>query len=262
MIPEIERKMSASMLEGHQEFLVQYREMRRAEGRGSDDASYYLRLPDGDFSGQRASEWQMRRESLEWVLDFIREEFPHESLRILDAGAGNCWLTRYLAEAGHKPVALDLNDDPYDGLEAGRHYLESLPITFRRVLSDFIDVPFPDGSFELVIFNGAIHYGPDLRRVLAESRRILRPGGAVLIIDTPFYHDSESGERMLAERSDPGRAGFLTYDGLSSISAELGMQCSFRHRPTTLLNRLKKRLGDLRRGRETASMPWVVLHSD
>lgn len=240
-------------------FLDSYRGLRRAEMRGSDDPEFYLRLPDGDFSGARASEWRMRKESLEWLTDYLTGPRGGRTLKILDAGAGNCWMTRRLAEQGYDVTALDLNDDDYDGLGAGRHYLERLPVRFERVAADFADLPFAAATFDMVIYNGSIHYARNPRGVIAEGARVLKKGGEIVLIDSPFYRDAKSGEKMLAERSDPGRARYLTYDELERIADRLGLGLRFYFRPISFPRRVRRRLLELRLGRETASMPWVVL---
>jgi len=44
-------------------------------------------------------------------------------------------------------------------------------------LVDIQDIPFEDGSFDVVIANMMLYHVPDLARGLSEVRRVLRPGG-------------------------------------------------------------------------------------
>lgn len=48
-------------------------------------------------------------------------------------------------------------------------------------------LPFPDGAFDLVVCTNAFHYFPQPYRALAEMRRVLRPGGQLVIVD--WCHD-------------------------------------------------------------------------
>ena len=44
------------------------------------------------------------------------------------------------------------------------------------------ELPFPSESFDLVLLFEAIYYLPDARRFFKETRRVLRPGGKLLIV--------------------------------------------------------------------------------
>lgn len=253
----IEYLISSEALEEHRSFLEEYRNIREHEGRGSNDPAFYLRLPDGDFIGQRAQEWKVRGQSLAWLRNYLADK--GKPLSILDAGAGNCWLTRYITEWGHSAVALDINDDDHDGLGAGRHYIEHLPVHFRRVVADFSQLPFEANSFDVVIYNGALHYAPDIAQAIAEGIRCLKPKGELILIDTPFYHDQSSGEKMLAERERIGRAGYLTYQLLKDSAVQCDADVEFYERPVMLLQSVKQWVAERVRGREFAAMPWVIL---
>lgn len=60
---------------------------------------------------------------------------------------------------------------------ARRHYEHRLPIC--RL--DAGDLPFTDAAFDLVLLLETIYYLPDPERFVREARRVLRPGGALLI---------------------------------------------------------------------------------
>ena len=180
-------------------FLDDYRKIRHAEGRGSDDPSYYLALPYRDISGCNAAQWEIRGRSYRYFERTVLaacERRLGRALDILDLGAGNGWMSHRLAERNHKPVALDIFTDARDGLLAARRYAPSLPL----VEADFDSLPFRGESFDLAIFNASIHYSPDYGRTLREARRCLRGDGRLVIIDSPIYKVREHGERMREER--------------------------------------------------------------
>lgn len=250
--------MTAAEREEHARFLDEYRAIRRAEGRGSDDAEYYLALPEVGPEDPRHAEWMQRSESMRWLEARLARSYAGAPLSILDAGAGNCWLSRRLAEAGHDVVAADVNDDPYDGLLAGRVYLEHLPVAFDRVRADFASLPFADAQFDVVVFNGSFHYAHDMRAVLAEARRVTRAGGEIIITDSPIYSDFTSGVRMVEERRVKGRAGFLTFAGLRLMAQAVGLRLGIEVPPVALIERLKRKVTEFRLGREIATMGKVV----
>jgi SAM-dependent methyltransferase len=241
----------------HDDFLAEYRAIRRAEHRGSDDPAYYLALPNVPADDPMRKEWALRRESAVWIREQFNGMRGEGGMKILDAGAGNCWLTWRMVEWGNEVVALDLNTDLYDGLAAGRHYLNALPIAFDRVRADFNHLPFHDTQFDAVVFNGSFHYSDRRLPLIQEARRVTRPGGTIFIIDSPIYRDRSSGEKMLAERAVRGRAGFLTVDELHDLARDAGLAMEIHSSKPGPLSKLKRRLTELRLGREVATMARV-----
>lgn len=242
----------------HQGFLDQYHRIRRSEKRGAKQAAWYLALPNVPEDHPYSKEWKQRKESMEWLRKFLAENFPKRTLDILDAGAGNCWLTRHLAEWGHNTIALDIDDDPRDGLRAGNNFLTSLPISFQRVRADFAQLPFVDSVFDLVIFNGSFHYALDQGQLLDEALRVVRPSGAIVVIDSPVYTTTEDGEKMLSERAEQGRARYLTIMGLNDLANSRGLKLQVATPQLGLFGWLRKQVTELRRGREIAMMDRIV----
>jgi len=184
-------------------FFEDYLAIRKAEGRGSADASYYLDLPYRTGSGPVDWQWPMRAATWRYferkVLASL-EQAAGRPLQILDIGAGVGWMSYRLAERGHRPVAVDLLDDPLDGLGAARHYAAKLKEPFPAIQAEMDNLPLADDQFDLVIFNASFHYAVDYRETLQEARRALSWGGSVAILDTPVYQHFQHGEQMVEER--------------------------------------------------------------
>jgi ubiquinone/menaquinone biosynthesis C-methylase UbiE len=70
------------------------------------------------------------------------------------------------------------------------------------VATEAEELPFEDGSFDLVFGHAVLHHIPDLDRAFAEFRRVLRPGGVIVFAGEP----SRYGDRLAAL---PKRAGIL-----------------------------------------------------
>jgi SAM-dependent methyltransferase len=250
-------------------FLEDYRRIRHAENRGSDSADYYLALPYRDLSGKNSGQWQIRAKTFRY---FERKILPSleraagRKLTILDLGAGNGWLSYRLALRDHHPIALDIFNDAKDGLRAARFY----PRQFPALEAEFDRIPLPDARADVAIYNASIHYSSNYRRTLEEARRVLRPGGRVVILDSPVYRKREHGEKMVAERHDEfeRRYGFRS-DALPSIEffdeamlADLGRELKIEwrvHRPwygwQWHLRPLKARL----HGRRPPSRFWILV---
>src|SRR5690242_17370301 len=103
---------------GVAQFAREYRAVRRAEGWGSADPSYYRALPYRDLTGRFPEIWRMRARSFDvFVLEVLRPlEQRRGVLDVADLGAGSAWLSHRLAQRGHHVIAVDLLDDPFDGL--------------------------------------------------------------------------------------------------------------------------------------------------
>jgi ubiquinone/menaquinone biosynthesis C-methylase UbiE len=138
------------------------------------------------------------------------EQLRKRPLTILDLGAGNCWMSYRLALRHHCSVALDIFGDERDGLRAARQYPRSIP----TVEADFDELPFPQNTFDLIIYNSSFHYSTNYSATLSEARRCLRRSGTVAILDSPIYRRSEHGHLMVAER----HAAFLKQYGFRSDS--------------------------------------------
>ena len=198
-------------------FLEDYRNIRRAEGRGSREPAYYRALPYQDLSGRNSAQWAIRGRSYRYFERNVLSRFERTrggALDVLDLGAGNGWMCYRLSLRSHRPVGLDIFNDALDGLGAARHYGGTFPL----VETEFDSLPFRSSSFDLAIFNASLHYSTDYRRTLAELRRCLRSSGRFVIIDSPIYQRHEDGERMRAERHDEfeRRYGFRS-DAMPSL---------------------------------------------
>ena len=98
--------------------------------------------------------------------------------RILDAGCGEGFLSRLMAEGGASVVAVDLSEKLLDF--ARERTDDRLPIEYRRV--NFEDLSrFPDGSFDVVVSMVAIQDTPDHEKAIREAYRVLVPSGFYLL---------------------------------------------------------------------------------
>jgi LSD1 subclass zinc finger protein len=250
--------------ESYRRFLEEYRTVRRDEGRGVDERAGYRALPFADLEGHHRAEWRVRAASFDAMMSLVvapTAEATGRALTIADLGAGNTWMSRRLALAGHHVIAVDLHTDPSDGLGA-RVFSE---YDFSAVQAEFDRLPIPDGVCDLAIFNGAIHYSTDPTTTTAEALRVLRPGGAVVILDTPVYRSADAGREMVADRQEAFRRrfgfasdsidcrGFLTFAELEDLGRTLGLEW-LCHRPYFGLRwGLRPWWAAIRRRREPAS---------
>jgi ubiquinone/menaquinone biosynthesis C-methylase UbiE len=101
--------------------------------------------------------------------------------RVLDAGCGAGHTALAFAPHVAEVIALDLTEAM---LAQGRKLARDrgiANITFQR--GDVERLPFPDASFDLVTSRYSAHHYPHPQVALSEFARVLKPGGAFLLID-------------------------------------------------------------------------------
>lgn len=209
--------LAPEMAEYYAAFTNTYEAIRRAEGRGSATDDFYLNLPWKDLTGRNEWQWRIRGRSYDYLMRRVLPSRATDACRrVLDVGAGNCWLSFRLALAGYRPVAVDLSLDDHDGLRAAEHYRGTLPDLFPRFQAEMDRLPFDDGQFDVVIFNASFHYSENAEITLREALRCLTSDGRVIVVDTPWYAREESGQQMVQER----QATFLRKYGTASDAIE------------------------------------------
>lgn len=112
----------------------------------------------------------------------------------VDLGCGPGHLVNRLAHMapGLHVTGVDLSDEMVAEAETrARQSGLADRVTFWK--GDAAQIPFPDGSLDLVVSSLSLHHWSDPVAVLDEIARVLRPGGAFLIFDlrrdmaAPFY---------------------------------------------------------------------------
>jgi SAM-dependent methyltransferase len=188
----IYRCLSAECASRLAPFLAQYRHVRRQDGYRVRDAHYYRALPDVPPGDPQAAVWRIRRRSFDRLCREVLPRPAEPMPAVLDLGAGNGWLSAQLSRRGYRVAAVDLLADDMDGLGACRHYDTPFPC----VQADFDALPLLPGQFDLAIFNGSLHYAPVVSATLSQTAAMLRPGGALVVIDSPMFDLTEDGEAM------------------------------------------------------------------
>jgi ubiquinone/menaquinone biosynthesis C-methylase UbiE len=98
--------------------------------------------------------------------------------RILDVGCGTGNLLSYISSENEVDIAgVDISPNM---LEIARNKLGEVA-DLRE--GDSENLPFEDESFNMVICNDSFHHYPKPEKVLTEIRRVLEPGGNILISD-------------------------------------------------------------------------------
>jgi SAM-dependent methyltransferase len=147
--------------------------------------------------------------------------------RVLDIGCGTGSLTIAAARAAG-PTGRVVGVEPgIEMIERARAKAKRahLPIEFVATAGEAL--PFPDASFDVVLFSLVLHQLPSdaLHATMAQVRRVLAPGGRLLAVDlgTPIpgqrtVHSHRPSPSGAGELFDLDRVGMLfEYLGLSIV---------------------------------------------
>ena len=101
---------------------------------------------------------------------------------VLEVGCGSGIAVQLFADAGAKVTAVDIT--PW-AVETTRARLAAFGLSGEVREADGEDLPFADGSFDLVFSWGVIHHTSDMSRALGQVVRVCRPGGKLVLM---LYH--------------------------------------------------------------------------
>ncbi|WP_019585081.1 class I SAM-dependent methyltransferase [Deinococcus apachensis] len=113
-----------------------------------------------------------------YAADLASRVARRQPARVLEIAAGTGVVTRHLARVlppGVPIVATDLSQPMLDQAAAAG---TERPVEWRQ--ADAQQLPFPDGSFDVVVCQFGAMFFPDKVRAFAEARRVLRPGGGFI----------------------------------------------------------------------------------
>lgn len=124
--------------------------------------------------------------------------------RVLDIGSGPGFLAAEMAaEVG--PEGEVHGADPSESMLAIARRRET---RVRYAVGDALALPFADETFDAAVATQVYEYVEDMPAALAEARRVLKPGGRLLILDTDWdsivWHSSDRDrmERVLLKWND------------------------------------------------------------
>ena len=154
------------------------------------------------------------------ILDLIG---PVEGRRILDLGCGDGLLTWTLAERGAWAVGIDVDRAMLD--VASARFVRSQRQPPRFVEGRIEQLPFPDGSFDVVVIVTVLCLVADRAGAVREAARILGPGGRLVIGDLGRWSAWAARRRVKAWLGSKlwRSAHFSTAPGLSRLVRRAGL---------------------------------------
>jgi ubiquinone/menaquinone biosynthesis C-methylase UbiE len=127
---------------------------------------------------------------------------PHAGVKVLDVATGGGHVARRLREHGAEVVTLD----PAPGMRAD-------------VLAPAEDVPFADGSFDVVVSRIAAHHFEDLGRAFGEMVRV---SNRVVVIEDMLFRTEE--EQEAEQLRDPTHHRSLSIAEWHELFVDAGLE--------------------------------------
>jgi SAM-dependent methyltransferase len=113
---------------------------------------------------------------------YLLEHVPAHTMRgqkVLEIGLGYGTLGQKIAESGAEYTGLDIARGPVDMMN---HRLAMQGLPGRAIQGSMLDCPMPDASLDCVVSIGCFHHTGSVARCIAESWRVLKPGGRLYIM--------------------------------------------------------------------------------
>lgn len=150
------------------------------------EATVYSRGVQEELNSEKRQAWKQ----------LILENAPDkEVLKILDAGCGPGFFPIILGEEGHEVTGIDITENM---IARAKENVEANGQKAELMTMDCQDLKFEDNTFDLVISRNITWTLGDPKRAYQEWKRVLKPGGRVLVFDACWYrylYDEELGRK-------------------------------------------------------------------
>ena len=142
---------------------------------------------------------------------------------VADLGCGDGYLTVEAARWASRVIAVDRSRDVLDRARALAARRDVRNIEWRR--GELEALPIEDNAAHVALLSQALHHADDPARALAEARRVLRPGGRLVVLDLRRHEEGWVRER-LGDRwlgfADEELERLLTAAGFDDVVVRVG----------------------------------------
>jgi ubiquinone/menaquinone biosynthesis C-methylase UbiE len=122
-------------------------------------------------------------------------------------------------------LSVEVADEQPDMLHEGRRLARELGlVNVAFTLADLYVLPFKNGSFTLVVCQGAVHLLPEPAASLAEMARVISDGGRIVLVDTVVDEVTDKALNDLARLRQPAHRRHYPRSELAELAAKAGLR--------------------------------------
>lgn len=218
------------------EFEQVYIDLRSIEKRMYTDEEV-LWLPEINEDHVHRNEWKIRKASCERITKHLLNK--KKSLKILEVGCGNGWLSYHLSQIPNSRVTgLDIN---FPELQQAERVFATTPnLNFIHGDLNVLDYE----SFDVIVFAASIQYFPSFENVITASLERLTREGEIHIIDSHFYYQTEVDDARERSREYFNSRGFNKMGDFyfhHSLKELDEFKFQILHDPNSIVNRILKK---------------------
>lgn len=127
-----------------------------------------------------------------WLWDTLANLPAQAKVLELGSGTGALWMA--CPEQIPAGWSITISDFSAGMVDAAWRNLITLGRGFKFEQIDAQAIPYPEGTFDILLANFMLYHVPDRPRALAEIRRVLRPGGHLVAATAGTNHLKEMGD--------------------------------------------------------------------
>jgi SAM-dependent methyltransferase len=172
-------------------------------------------------------QWGTYREFVDWLRRTepyaydVLDRYDWKGKHVLEVGCGQGAVLNHLGAHGADVVGIDMSAASARRALAGARELSQADRVHASV-GDAENLPFADATFDAAVSFGVLHHTPDTARGIAEIRRVVKPGGVVIVM---LYRTGNP--KWWATRT--ARAFSSLVDGISGEQATIANRIRARH---------------------------------
>jgi ubiquinone/menaquinone biosynthesis C-methylase UbiE len=140
---------------------------------------------------------------------------------VLDVACGGGLVVCAFAKTVRHATGIDLTPAMLEQARKNQAAQGLTNVTWQQ--GDVLPLPFPDASFSIVTSRFAFHHFLDPLAVLKEMKRVAKPGGKVMVVDSAPAPDRADAFNRVEKLRDPSHVRAMPVDEHKSLYARVGL---------------------------------------